>query len=191
MKKNNPGISDDLFIRGDVPMTKEEIRVLSLSKMKIEDNSSILDIGAGTGSVSVEIALTFPKSKITAVEKNREAIELIYHNIRKFGADNIEVVEGSAPEVIPEMDFDSIFIGGSSGSMELIFDKIYDLLKKKGIVVVNATLIETFHQALQSFEKHKFNNVNYIQVQINRKRKLGIGNGFKPISPVFIIWGEK
>ena len=191
MNKNVPGISDDLFIRGKVPMTKEEIRVLSLSKMKINKSGNVLDIGAGTGSVSVEAALMSEEGKVFAVEKNKDAVELILSNIKKFEIENIKVIEGSAPESIPDEKFDSVFIGGSGGNMDLIFDEIYPKLNLKGRVVINATLIETFNEAVKNLEKHNFNDINYLQVQINRKRKLGSGNSFVPLNPVFIIWGEK
>ncbi|MDR1690224.1 MAG: precorrin-6A reductase, partial [Candidatus Methanoplasma sp.] len=99
-RKNPIGIHDDRFIRGDAPMTKEEIRSLSVVKLKLEEDSVLFDVGAGTGSVSVESALTMPKGKVYAIEKEDDAAELIEQNIKKFKTSNIKVIRGSAPEAL-------------------------------------------------------------------------------------------
>ena len=96
---NYKQIRDDEFIRGKVPMTKSEIRTLSVIKMGITENDVVWDIGAGTGSISIEAALNYSKSKIYAIERNIEGINLIKENMKKFDVNNIIPVEGLAPEV--------------------------------------------------------------------------------------------
>ena len=106
------GMNDEEFIRGDVPMTKEEVRSISLSKMKIRKSDIIYDIGAGTGSVSVESAIQAEDGQVYAVEINPEAAGLIEENARKFAVSNIKVIEGSAPEILKDLPApDCVFIG--------------------------------------------------------------------------------
>ncbi len=186
------GINDNEFIRGKVPMTKEEIRILSISKMNIDENSVIMDIGAGTGSVSIECALIAKRGKVFAYEKKAEAIELIYKNKEKFSCNNIEVIEGTAPEsIVMKNKIDAAFIGGSSGNIASIIEKVFSLLKEKRKIVINATLIDTFTESLKSLNQCGYKNIDYCQVIINRGKKLGGKNSFEPLNPIFIIWGEK
>jgi len=186
------GIDDSEFIRGKVPMTKAEVRVLSLAKLKLADNSRVLDIGAGTGSVSIECALFACNGQVTVCEKNETAVELIKQNCKKFQIENIEIIKGTAPECINTNEqYDAVFIGGSCGSINAILKKSKRLLNEKSRIVINATLLETFTSTLNGLKENEFRNIEYIQVQINRSKKLGVGNSFEPINPVFIIWGEK
>lgn len=186
------GIEDSEFIRDKVPMTKEEIRILSLAKMKLTNNSKVLDIGAGTGSVSIESALFAFNGRVTACEKNEKAVELIKQNCKKFEIENLEIIKGTAPGCInSDEKYDAIFIGGSSGNMDSILELSKNLLKEKSRIVINATLIETFISALKELNKKDFKNIDYMQVQINRSKKLGTGNSLEPVNPIFIIWGEK
>ena len=108
------GIADTEFIRGNIPMTKEEVRILTLAKAKIKADDIIIDIGAGTGSLSIEAALLAPKGKVFALEKNLEGIDLIKKNAEKFQANNITVINAYAPEGMADLpQADVIFIGGS------------------------------------------------------------------------------
>lgn len=187
-----PGINDTEFIRGEVPMTKEEIRTLSISKMNLNPTSRIIDIGAGTGSVSIECGLLADKGFVTAYEKNEEAVQLVKLNSKKFELKNIKIIKGTAPECIEtDEKADAVFIGGSSGNINEILKTVYPLLNPVSRVVINATLIETFTDALKGLEKNGYSNIEYMQVQINRSKKLGKGNSLEPVNPVFIIWGER
>ena len=121
-----PGISDDDFLRGDAPMTKEEVRALALSKLRLEAHHVVWDVGAGTGSVSVECALSCPAGRVYAVEKKEEALALLAENRARFHAANLEVVAGTAPEALEALSApDRVFLGGTSGSLEDILNVIF------------------------------------------------------------------
>lgn len=187
-----PGIPDELFIRGKVPMTKEEVRVLTLSKLCLQRNSLVLDIGAGTGSISVECALRSSQGRVYAVEKNPEAVELIRANSRKFAVNNLQVVEGQAPaclEGLPAMD--RVVIGGSSGQMEALVEKAGQLLKPGGRLVINAVLLETLWTGRQAMKKGGFDQVDLLSVAVSRGKELGGKTALEGMSPVFILWGNK
>ena len=133
------GIADTEFIRGNIPMTKEEVRILTLAKAKIKADDIIIDIGAGTGSLSIEAALLAPNGKVFALEKNLEGIDLIKKNAEKFQANNITVINAYAPEGMADLpQADVIFIGGSGKNLQALIDQSASLLKKNGKIIVNA-----------------------------------------------------
>ncbi|MDF2803270.1 MAG: cbiE, partial [Anaerocolumna sp.] len=112
------GIKDEEFVRGKVPMTKSEIRAISISKLYMEENSIVYDIGAGTGSITVEAAMLCDKGRVYAIEEKSEAVELIHINVEKFGLDNVTICHGSAPDSILDLETpDRAFIGGSRGNL--------------------------------------------------------------------------
>lgn len=115
------GIRDEEFIRGKAPMTKEEVRTVSLSKLRLTADSVCYDVGAGTGSLSIEMALRAHQGQVWAIEKKEDAVELIHRNKVKFAADNLEIVEGLAPEALKDLPTPThAFIGGSSGNLKEI-----------------------------------------------------------------------
>jgi len=121
-----PGIDDELFIRGKVPMTKQEVRMITLCKAAIKENDIVLDIGAGTGSLSIEAALMAVQGHVYAVERNPEAVGLIKQNAVKFKVTaNVSIIEGLAPDALKGIDnYDVVFIGGSGGNLEEILDVV-------------------------------------------------------------------
>ena len=138
------GIEDSEFIRGKVPMTKAEIRAMVMVKAAIQDNDIVADIGAGTGSLTIEAALCAKSGKVFAIEKNPEGIQLIKQNAEKFGYQNIIAIEGSAPDAMDGLPpLDVIIIGGTSGNMHKILDNAENLLKKGGRIVLTAVTAET------------------------------------------------
>lgn len=185
-KRTRIGIKDSEFVTGNAPMTKSEVRAVSISKLEIEDSDICYDIGAGTGSVSVEMALLCKKGKVYAVEKKAEAAELINKNALKFQTDNIEVICADAPNGMDELPkADKVFIGGSSGNL-------YEIIKKCDCkkVVVNAITLETLSLAQESFEKLGY-EYEVTQINASRVRKVGGYNMMTAQNPVFIICGEK
>ncbi|WBW96180.1 precorrin-6Y C5,15-methyltransferase (decarboxylating) subunit CbiT [Oceanirhabdus sp. W0125-5] len=183
-------LKDDEFIRAKVPMTKEEVRTLSLVKMDIKENSRILDVGAGTGSVSINAAVNCPKGEVIAIEKEDKAVELIKLNIEKLGIDNMKVIHGMALEEIKALSgkFNSIFIGGSGGELEKIIDECYELLHEGGSIVLNFI---TLSNAVKAMDKLEEIGMEYecVQVAVNRikgKSKMILAN-----NPIFIINGMK
>ena len=135
-------IRDNEFIRGKVPMTKEEVRAVSIAKLDIQDTDTCFDIGAGTGSVSIEMARFAFKGKVYAIEMNDEAVELIKENMKKFNITNLELTHGKAPEDLNGLNVDKIFIGGSGGNLNDVIKYSYDHLNENGRIVLNFILFE-------------------------------------------------
>lgn len=184
------GIPDDMFIRGDVPMTKEEIRTVSISKLRLRENHTVFDIGAGTGSVSIECALRCPKGQVYAIEKENEAVKLIEENIEKFKANNINLIHGKAPDVLTDLpEPDCVFIGGSSGKMNDILEWIGNR-RGKVRVVVNAVTIESAYEAIKGLEEKGFGCVDVVLMSISKGRSVGGKHLMQALNPVYIISGE-
>ena len=185
------GISDEEFIRGKVPMTKEEVRSVTLSKLKICKDDIIYDIGAGTGSVSVELALQASGGSVYAIETGEEAVALIHENKKKFNADNLHVIRGMAPEAMRELPKpDKAFIGGSKGNMAEI---VRVLLEKNPQVriSINVIALESLTEAIKVFEAEGFEDVDIVQVSAARAKEIGHYHLMTAQNPVFIITGQK
>jgi len=182
------GIPDSEFIRGDVPMTKEEIRILSLSKLQLTVGDCLLDVGAGTGSVSIEMARLLPESKVYAVEQKAKALDLIRLNALKFETPNIKAIEGKAPDALANLSgVNKIFIGGSGGNLKEIIDWVERNCHVGSRLVINAVSLNTLVDARQLLDSPAFSVPEIIQVSINRIEKLGNAEMFRPQSPIFII----
>lgn len=188
------GISDDEFLRDKVPMTKEEIRSISLSKLRLKKDSVVYDIGAGTGSVSVEMALQASEGMVYAIEKKKEAVALIRENKKKFAADNLQVIEGLAPEALADLPAPThAFIGGSSGNMREILKLLLEKNKKIRIVV-NAIAMETAAETLECLRELPFCEEEIVQASIGRSKKVVAYHMMMGLNPVFIFsftGGEK
>ncbi len=179
-------IRDEEFIRGNCPMTKEEIRTISISKLDIEKDYRLLDIGAGTGSVSVQMSKTAPMGEVISVEMDEEALSLIKENKAKFNADNLKIIKGEALEVEEQIqgEFDGIFIGGSGGNLEDII-KIYGQKLKKGkAMVLNFITIDNVYKAINILEELKY-TTELIQLSISRAK--GKSHMLIALNPIFII----
>lgn len=193
-KEYSLGIADEEFIRGNVPMTKEEVRILTLAKAKIKITDIVLDVGAGTGSLSIEAAFLAPQGEVFAIERNEEAIALLKKNKEKFGRDNITILEGVAPKVfLPDTtQLDVALIGGSGGNLDKILQEIDQRLKVGGRLIINAVTLETLSNSLEllknSFKHYKY---NVICLQANRVRPVGNYSLFDALNPVYIFAAVK
>jgi cobalt-precorrin-6B (C15)-methyltransferase len=190
--KGEKRMDDQEFIRGKVPMTKEEVRAVCLAKLDLYRAKSFLDVGAGTGSVSLEAALAFPGLKVTAIEEKAEAQELIRQNQEKLGVKNLTLIEGRAPLALKE-DYDSIFIGGSGGKLEAILDWSLAHLADHGRLVMTFILQENALQA-QAWAEAKGLSLQMARVEVERLAKLGPGHYWKPENPILVlkmVAGEK
>ena len=182
-------IPDEKFKRGDAPMTKSEVRSLSVAKLQLAKNSIVWDIGAGTGSVTIEMALAALDGEVYAVEKKPAAAALIEENARKFGTPNVEVRVGTAPEALADLPAPThAFIGGSSGNMKEILQL---LLKKnpKVRVVVNAITLETVAEANSCFKELGFTDVDITQIQAAKAKKVGPYEMMMGQNPVYLFAG--
>lgn len=184
--KITTGIRDDEFIRGKVPMTKEEVRTVSISKMNLLRDSVVYDIGSGTGSVAVEIARLSEEIKVFAIEKKTEGIELIEKNKAQFGLDNIDVVEGMAPEAMEYLPVPThAFIGGSSGNMTDIVKSLID--KNPGIqIVVNAVSFETLKKLMMLEEGKMVSDFDMVNLNVTKTEMHGKYHMMRAQNPVYI-----
>lgn len=188
MKITVPGIPDELFRRGDVPMTKQEVRILALVKARIGQDATIIDIGAGTGSLAVEAALLAPAGRVYAIEKEAAGVELIRANAANFAAANLTVIHGSAPDALAGLPpADVIFIGGSGGQLAAVQAAADRLLKTGGRLVVTAVTVETLQQTLAWADAAGGYASEAAGVQITRLRPLGRRHMFQALNQVYII----
>lgn len=185
-----PGIPDEEFERAEkVPITKEEVRVIQISKARLKPGQIVYDIGCGSGSISIEAALQIESTgKVLAVDYDENAIELTKKNIKKFGLSNISVIHGNAKEKILELEeADTIFIGGTGGDTKEIVELSENKLKSGGRIVIGTILIETLYSVLQVLEKLQFESVDITQVTISKSRKTSTGTMMLARNPVTII----
>ncbi|MBR5337715.1 MAG: precorrin-6y C5,15-methyltransferase (decarboxylating) subunit CbiE [Lachnospiraceae bacterium] len=181
------GLPDSAFSRGDAPMTKEEIRSISISKLQLTRDGVLYDVGAGTGSISVECALQMAQGQVFAIEKKAEAVDLLKKNKLLHGAYNLEVVEGLAPEALKDLPVPThVFIGGSSGNMKEIISLLLEKNPKVRIVV-NAIAMETIVETTQIVESFKFSYVDIVNVAVGKSKKLGRYNMMMGQNPVVIF----
>ena len=190
---NLPGIADEEFIRDKVPMTKEEIRILTMCKAKIRPDNIILDIGAGTGSLSIEAALLAPQGEVYAIEKKDLAVDLLHQNIVKFKLeDKVKVIATEAPKGLDELpNCDVVFIGGSGKHMFEILDIIDSKLNEGGRIIVNAVTIQTISEITTYMKQKESYTYEAIQVQVNRLRQIGSYDMFNAQNPVYIVTCKK
>lgn len=186
-----PGLSDDAFHRGKVPMTKEEVRALVISKLRLCSRDVLWDVGAGTGSVSVEAALCLTEGTVWAVERRAEACELIHRNREQFQLSNLHLVEGEAPQVLHGLCApDSVFIGGSSGALR---DIVGAALEKNPAVriVCSAITLETLQEALGAIRHFGFQDTEVVQLSVTRSASVGPYHMMRAENPVYLISMEK
>lgn len=181
-------IKDDEFIRGNCPMTKEEVRILSIAKLELKNDYVVADVGAGTGSVSIQISKICNLGKVIGIEKDKEALEVLYKNKEKFQADNFEIIEGLAEDIEMSEKLDGVFIGGSGGNIEKLIEKYGNILKTKGKMVLNFITLDNVYKALEKLKQLGY-KIECSQVAISKTK----GQSLMLIAnnPIFIVSGEK
>ena len=183
------GLPDSCFLRDEVPMTKSEIRALIMSKLRLKADSNVLEIGAGSGSCTVEMALIANEGKIVTIEKNPAAVSLCRRNIARFGLDNITVIEGAAPDDLPDgLAFDRLFLGGSGGGMKEVIAKYSDRPLR---VVASAITLESVSEALEALKENGFDDIEIVQAAVARSREAGTKHMMLGLNPITIVSGEK
>ena len=180
-------VDDEEFSRGKAPMTKSEIRSLSVAKLQLPKDAVVYDVGAGTGSVTIELALAAVDGCIYAIERNQEACDLIEENKRKFGTPNIQVVHGLAPEAMEDLPAPThAFIGGSAGNLKEI---ITCLLGKNPLIrlVINTVTLETMAEVSECLKALNLIEEETICVNVSRAKKLGAYHLMMGQNPIYIV----
>ena len=178
------------FITGKVPITKEEVRAISIMKLDLVNAKRFIDVGAGTGSVSIEAGYNYPNLEVISIERNDDALDLINQNIKKFDLKNVEVIKGYAPVQIEEK-VDAVFLGGTGNNLNEILQWSKDLLIEGGRLVANFIIVETFNETLKLLREYGFENIDVSVLNVSKLEKLGRGEYFKPLNPIYIISCEK
>lgn len=186
-----PGIPDELFERTDeVPITKEDIRAIVISKLRLKEGHSAIDVGCGSGSITVELCLQ-TKHDVYAIDSNQNAVELTRKNLQKFGV-TAEVILGRAQEVLPKLpQADAVIVGGTWGDTRQVIELAVSKLKKGGRIVIDTILIETMYQAITTINEMKLAEVDITQITISKARKVTTGTMMLARNPVMIISATK
>lgn len=189
LPRRAPGLPDEAFERGDVPMTKQEVRASVLAKLAVRPEDILWDVGAGTGSVSVELALAAPRGRVYAVECRPEGCALIKANREKFRTRNLVLVEGLAPAALSDLPApDAVFIGGSKGSLAAIVDAALDK-NPDARICVSAIALESLSAAVAALTA-KGRTVQVSQIAVSRARAVGGLHLMMAQNPIYLITGE-
>ncbi len=188
--ENKFGLKESEIQHSKGLITKDEVRAVTIHKLNMPDKGVFWDVGAGSGSVSIEAARMCPRLRVFAVEKSEEQVSNITENIQKYAVSNIEVIEGAAPEALENVPApDRVFIGGSGGSLNAIVNTAAAKMTS-GIIVINATTIETLNEAVQSIRSNNM-TADVCEVSISRSKTVGDKLHMSALNPIFIVKGEK
>ncbi|MEO9294356.1 MAG: precorrin-6Y C5,15-methyltransferase (decarboxylating) subunit CbiT [Nitrososphaera sp.] len=186
-----PGIPDDMFDRTeDVPITKEDVRALAISKLRLKEGFSAIDVGCGSGSITVELCLQ-TRGKVYAIDFDQNAVDLTKRNLQKFGV-TADIILGKAQDVLPTLpQVDAVIVGGTWGDAKQVIQLACDRLKRGGRIVIDTILIETMYQALATVNEVKLTEVDVTQVTIAKARKVTTGTMMLARNPVMMISATK
>lgn len=193
-KHETPGIPDERFERTEkVPITKEEVRAIQISKARLNRGSTVCDIGCGSGSITVEAGMQIGNSgKVFAIDRDRGAVDLTNRNLEKFGISNADVILGDAKEKIPGLPMaDAIFIGGTGGDTREIVRLCETRLKGGARIVIGVILVETLASVLSALDTPDFSDVDVTQITISKSRKTPAGTMMLARNPVTVISATK
>lgn len=183
------GLKEEEIAHSRGLITKDEVRAVTIHKLRLPQKGIFWDIGAGSGSVSIEAARLYPELKIFAVEKNEEQTKHIKTNILKFNLSNIEAIKGEAPDALKHLPHpDRVFIGGSGERLREIITAIAKMPVK--IIVINAATIETLNEAVQSLENNGF-EIEISEISISRAKTVANKKHLSALNPIFVITGQK
>ena len=188
-----PGIPDDLFERlPGIPLSKREVRLLIISYLRMPPKAVLWDIGAGTGTIPIEMALLCPESTIIAVERDEDVANLIRRNCDHFGVKNVKVVEGSAPEcleTIPQKPQRVCIEGGKQ--IKSLLKETWEYLETEGRIVATVHSLENLYAVSEGLSELQARNIEVVQSALNRLETRGIHQTFAAVDPIFILSGEK
>ncbi|MBD2384556.1 precorrin-6Y C5,15-methyltransferase subunit CbiT [Cylindrospermum sp. FACHB-282] len=188
-----PGIPDELFEHlPGIPLSGREVRLLLISQLRLKPDSVLWDIGAGTGTIPVEVGLLCPNGRIIAVERDEEVATLIKRNCDRFDIKNVEVVEGSAPDCLHDLKLapHRVCIEGGRPIQDIL-QAVWHYLPPSGRVVATAVNLESLYAISQSFSQLRARNIEVVQSAVNRLETRGFSQIFVAADPIFILSGEK
>lgn len=188
-----PGIPDDLFENlPGIPLSQRELRLMLISQLRLQSDSVLWDIGAGTGTIPVEVGLLCPQGKVIAVERDEDVANLIKCNCDRFEVKNVEIVQGSAPECLSNIkqNPDRVCIEGGKNIQEIL-QAIWVYLPLSGRVVATAANLESLYTISQGFSQLRARNIEVVQSAVNRLETRGLSQTFVAADPIFIVSGEK
>ena len=180
-------IYDKEFVQGELPMTKQEVRAVSIAKLQLNEGSVLIDVGAGTGTIGIEAATYIKTGRVIAIEKEEKGLEVIRENVKKFNLENYFLIHGRAPEDIPEINYDRMFVGGSTGGMRDIVDHFLKYAKDSGRLVINAITLETMSSAMEILKEKGFKNIEVVNMTVARGKKVGPYTMMYGENPIYII----
>jgi precorrin-6Y C5,15-methyltransferase (decarboxylating) CbiT subunit len=188
-KRFATGVPDERYERGGVPMTKREVRAVSLAYARVDSESRVLDIGAGTGGLTVEAARACSAGRVVAVERDAEALALLRRNVDELAPGNVEIVEGEAPGALAGLKggFDAVLIGGHGGALVELLQAVGGLIVLGGRVVINLVGLDATTRALSVLSAAPWSDVECAQVSVSRVEPLGRDLRLVPLNPVFIL----
>ncbi|MBD2480434.1 precorrin-6Y C5,15-methyltransferase subunit CbiT [Planktothrix sp. FACHB-1365] len=188
-----PGIPDDLFERlPGIPLSKREVRLLLVSLMRLQPDSIVWDIGAGTGTIPVETGLLCPQGRIIAIERDEDVANLIRLNCERFEVKNVDVIEGNAPDCLHSISYLPHRVCLEGGRpIKAILNEVWKYLQPHGRIVATASNLETLYSISEGFSELQVRNVEVVQSAMNRLEKRGNHQTFEAVNPMFILSGEK
>jgi cobalt-precorrin-6B (C15)-methyltransferase len=187
-----PGIPDELFERAqDIPITKEEVRALVMSKLRLKEDFSVIDVGCGSGSITVELCLQMPSGKVYAIDFDEKATELTRQNLKKFGVE-AEIILAKAQDILPSLPkVDAVIVGGTWGDTKGVIEASIARLKGGGRILVDTILIETIFAAIATINESNLIDVDITQVTIAKGRKVTTGTMMTARNPIIMISATK
>lgn len=188
-----PGIPDEFFLREEeVPITKEEVRSIVISKLRLKETNSVIDIGCGSGSITVELCLQCQKGKVFGVDLDLQAVSLTKKNLEQFKV-YAEIRQGDAMDILESLPFvDGIVIGGTTGRTEELIDRSINKLNNGGRLVITTILIETMYKAMKTVNESNFlEDIDFTQIIISKGRRTKTGTMLLARNPVLVISATK
>ncbi len=188
-----PGIPDELFERlPGIPLSKRETRLMMVSLLRPKADSVVWDVGAGTGTIPVEMALLCPQGEVVAIERDADVVQLIRRNCDRFGVSNVRVEEGSAPECLDRLPGspDRVCIEGGR-PLKVIVTQIWERLAPGGRIVATASSLENLYTLSEALAEVQARNIEVVQSTVNRLETRGSNQVFAAVNPVFLLGGEK
>ena len=188
----NSGVKDSEFIRGTVPMTKAEVRAVTLSKLQLKNSDIVVDLGAGSGSLSIESARLLTEGSVISVERNPSAIAVLKQNRKKFACENMKILEMEAPLGLDQIAYaDKVIIGGSGGHLAELINWANRVMPQDGRLVMNMITLENLHIGWETIQGLGFDEVELVQVVVSRGKGVGSVTMMMGENPVYVISGRK